>query len=204
MKRFYFGFLLISMILLSACSNKTDTPKILNKEGVAPYELKKSDTYLLQTLGLEKSTNLISFKAPKSAKSLKIIVYLKEKDSWNIIREGQVSIGEADKSTDRLEGTFAMMLKDNYVIDLNVNTTGVASYKTDPLYTDNNIAVSSHVFLEDYKKIEINKEIPVAIMAYDSGNTMRTYSTEDFFSPSKFDGMDLVQAVTMTFLDETE
>lgn len=204
MKRFYFGFLLISMILLSACSNKTDTPKILNKEGVAPYELKKSDTYLLQTLGLENSSNLISFKAPKSAKSLKIIVYLKDKNGWNAIREGQVSLGEADKSTDRLEGTFAMMLKDNYVIDFNINTTGIASYKTDSLYTDNKIAVSSHVFLEGYKEIEINKEIPVAIMAYDNGTTMRAYCTQDFFSPSKFDGMELVQAVTMTFFDEIE
>jgi hypothetical protein len=49
--------------------------------------------------------------------------------------------------------------------------------------------------------IEINKEIPIAIMIYDTGVMMRAYSLEDFFSPSRFEKMNLVQAVTLTFTD---
>lgn len=39
-------------------------------------------------------------------------------------------------------------------------------------------------------------------MAYDDGSSMRSYTLQDYFYPSKFDGMDLVQVVTLTFTDK--
>jgi len=53
-----------------------------------------------------------------------------------------------------------------------------------------------------FQGIEMDKEIPVAIMVYDSGTIMRSYSLQDYFEPSKFEGMDLVQVVTLTFRGE--
>ncbi|AOT71236.1 hypothetical protein [Geosporobacter ferrireducens] len=206
MRRFFTIFLIIVIIMVfSACSNNTGTPKLLSKEGVAPYELSESDTYLLQSLGLEKDTNIISFKAPKTARSLKVNVYvLNDNDTWNVMGGGQVSLGQDANPDDRLEGTFAMMIKDNYAIDFNINTMGRASYQTDTLDVDSEIVASSKGFLTDFQRIEINKEIPVAIMTYDSGTSMRSYTMEDFFSPSRFEEMDLVQAVTLIFTDETK
>lgn len=204
MRKFFIIFLVIGLtIALSACSNNTGIPKLLSKEGVAPYDLSESDTYLLESLGIEKDTNILSFKAPKTAKSLKVNVYvLNEDDTWNVIGDGQVSFGQDANSDDRLEGTFTMMLKDNYAIDFNINTKGMASYQTNTLDVDSEILASSKGFLTDFQKIEINKEIPVAIMVYDNGSSMRSYAMEDFFSPSSFEDMDLVQAVTLTFTDE--
>ncbi|BBI33341.1 hypothetical protein [Cohnella abietis] len=203
MKRFFTIFLVIVMtIVFSACSNNTGTPKLLSKEGVAPYELSESDTYLLKSLGLEKDAKIISFKAPKTAKSLKVNVYvLNDNNTWKVMGGGQVSLGKEATANNRLEGTFTMMLKDNYAIDFNINTKGRASYKTDKLDVNYEIVSSSQGFLTDFQRIEINKEIPVAIMIYDSGTRMKTYAMEDFFSPSKFEEMDLVQAVTLTFTD---
>ncbi|MEO4055451.1 hypothetical protein AAFN87_18795 [Solibacillus sp. CAU 1738] len=190
-------------MVFSACSNNTDIPKSLSKEGVAPYELSESDTYLLESLGLEKDTNIVSFKAPKTAKSLKVNVYtLKDDDTWSVMGGGQVLLGPDANPDDSLEGTFAMILKDNYAVDFNINTTGMASYKTDTLDVDYEILASSIGFLTDFQKIEINKEIPVAIMIYDGGSSMKSFAMEDFFSPSRFKEMDLVQAVTLTFTDE--
>lgn len=48
----------------------------------------------------------------------------------------------------------------------------------------------------------MNKEIPVALMVYDSGTSMSGYSLQDYFDPSVFDGMDFVQVVTLTFTDK--
>ncbi|WP_211263245.1 hypothetical protein [Lysinibacillus contaminans] len=203
-RKFFTIFLVIvSTIVFSACSNNTDIPKSLSKEGVAPYELSESDTYLLESLGLEKDTNIVSFKAPKTARSLKVNVYtLKDDDTWSVMGGGQVLLGPDANPDDSLEGTFAMILKDNYAVDFNINTTALASYKTDTLDVDYEILASSIGFLTDFQKIEINKEIPVAIMIYDSGSSMESYAMEDFFSPSRFEEMDLVQAVTLTFTDE--
>jgi hypothetical protein len=222
MRKVFTIFLAIVIIVCSACSNKTFIPKalskkevapqelsesgtyLLSKEGVAPYALSESDNYLLQSLGLESATNIISFKAPKTVKSLKVNVYvLNDTGTWNVLREGQVSLGQDANPEDRLEGTIAMIFKENYAIDFNINTRGRASYQTDTLDVDYEITQSSKGFLNEFQTIELNKEIPVAIMIYDSGYSMRTYSMEDFFSPSRFADMDIVQAVTLIFSDET-
>jgi hypothetical protein len=241
MRKVFTIFLFIVIIIVfSACSKKSFTPKLLSnegvvpnelseddtyplsmegdapyesseddtyllsKEGVAPFKLSESNIYLLQSLGLERDTNIISFKAPITAKNLKVNIYiLNDMGSWNVLSEGQVSLGQDANPEDRLEGTFAMMFKDNYVIDFNINTMGRVSYQTDSLDVDYEIVSSSKGFLTDFQRIEINKEIPVAIMLYDSGNSMRSYAMEDFFSPSRFEEMDIVQAVTLTFTDGT-
>lgn len=204
MRKIFTIFLVMALTtVLSACSNNTDSPKLLSKEGVAPYDLSESDTYLLESLGIKNDTTIISFKAPKTAKSLKVNVYvLNDDDTWHVIGDGQVLLGQDTNPDDRLEGTFTMMLKDNYAIDFNINTMGMASFQTETLDVDSEITASLKGFLTDFQKIEINKEIPVALMVYDSGSSMRSYAMEDFFSPSSFEDVDLVQAVTLTFTDE--
>ncbi len=57
-------------------------------------------------------------------------------------------------------------------------------------------------FLQEFPRIEIDKEIPIAFMVYDSGTIMRSYSLQDYFEPSIFEGMDLVQVVTLIFRSE--
>ena len=74
--------------------------------------------------------------------------------------------------------------------------------KQNEIILDAETMASTKGFLQEFQKIEINKEIPVALMVYDSGTSMRSYSLKDYFDPSKFDGMDLVQVVTLTFADE--
>ena len=57
-------------------------------------------------------------------------------------------------------------------------------------------------FLQEFQPIAMNTEIPVALMVYDSGTSMKSYTLQDYFEPSKFDGMDLVQVVTLEFSDK--
>ena len=198
MKRFIRTYVAIALILvLSACSNNTGTPNLLSKEGIAPYELSEQEAYLLNSLGISSNTKLFSSKAPKAAKSLSVNVYVLDEHTWKVVDGGQISLDK--ESLERLEGLFTMMLKDNYAIDFSINTKGRASYETKELNVDFDMISSSKGFLEDFQLIEMNKEIPVAIMMYDSGTSMRSHNVSDFFSPSKFGDVDLVQAVTLTF-----
>jgi hypothetical protein len=168
-----------------------------------PYELSESEKYILQSFGMEGNSQIISFRAPKEAITLKVNVYrLESEGSWKNIGSGATSIGSKREPTKQLTGTFTMQLKENYSIDFNINASGRASYKTDEILTGTENVASTKGFLQEFQKIEINKEIPVALMVYDSGTSMRSYSLQDYFNPSKFDGMDLVQAVTLTFTNK--
>ena len=143
MKRLFGLMLVVATITISSgCSNKTQVGKPLNKEGVAPYELSESDTYLLESLGLEGNTNIISFKAPKGAKGLNAEVHVLEDDrTWNAVGGGfgTILLGE---QANRLEGTFSMLLKDDYSVDMHFITLGRASIQSRPLEIDYEITSS--------------------------------------------------------------
>lgn len=204
MKRLFSLILIFAIAMaLVACSNKIDTPNLLTKEGVAPYELSVSEKYILQSFGMEDNSQIISFHAPKEAITLNVNVYNLEGDkNWSSIGGGAISIGRDREPAEKLTGTFTMQLKENFAIDFNINASGRASFKTDEIVLDTETMASTKGFLREFQKIEINKEIPIALMVYDSGKSMRSYSLQDYFDPSKFDGMDLVQVVTLTFTDK--
>lgn len=204
MKRFISaGLLLIMVMSLTACSSKSDLPKTLSKEGIAPYELSDSEKYILQSFGMEDGSQIISFNAPKEAISLNVNVYrLEDGEKWSSIGNGGISLGTERQPMDRLAGTFTMQSQENHVIAYNINANGRASYKTEEILLDSEETASLKAFLQEFQSIEINKEIPVALMVYDSGTSMRSFTLQDYFEPSKFEGMDLVQVVTLEFSDK--
>lgn len=197
------GLLFIMIVTLTACSGKADLPKLLTKEGIAPYELSENENYILQSFGMGGTSQIISFNAPKEAISLNVNVYrLEAGEKWGNIGGGAISIGADRKPTDQLTGTFTMQLKENHAIDFNINASGRASYKTDEILLESEALASVKGFLQEFQTIAINTETPVALMVYDSGTSMRSYSLQDYFEPSKFEGMDLVQVVTLEFSDK--
>lgn len=203
MKKIRLVMLLLGMtVALTACSSKTDLPKTLDKEGIAPYVLSEGEKYVLESFNLSGTSQIISFNAPSEATALNVNVYRLEEETWSRIGSGGISIGTDAEPADKLMGTFTMQLRENYTIDFTINAGGLASYKTDGILLDNEIMASIKAFLLEFQDIEINTEIPVALMVYDSGTSLKSCSPQDYFDPSKFEGMDLVQAVTLEFSDQ--
>ncbi|MEG2930173.1 MAG: hypothetical protein RR825_00175 [Ruthenibacterium sp.] len=197
------GLLIIMLAMLGACSGNADAPRLLSKEGIAPYELSESEKYILQSFGMEGTSQIIAFHAPKEATGLYVNVYrLGADEKWSSIAGGGISIGTDREPMDQLVGTFTMQLIENYAIDFTIHAGGLASYKTDEIVPDSKVIASTKEFLQECQDIAINTEIPVALMVYDSGTTMRSCSLQDYFEPSKFAGMDLVQVVTLEFIDK--
>lgn len=194
-------FLIAITMALGACSGtSTECDFKLEKEGIAPFELTERESILLQSFGMQNNSQIISFKAPKEAISLIVnVYYMKDGSNWESIGGGAVSIGKDRQPIDQLEGTFTMLLKDNYAIEYNINCGGRGSYKSDGLPTEDKFSSSMISFLREFQEIELNKEIPVALLIYDNGSSMESHSLEDYLDPSKFEGMDFVQAVTLTF-----
>lgn len=203
LKKIIFAIILFSMAAaLSACSGKEEVPKLLNKEGIAPYELSQSEHYVLEMFGMDKSSHMISFNAPNEAITLKITVYYLEGEAWTEVGGGAVSLGEDREISRRLQGTMAMELRENHVMDFTVDTMGRAAFTSKEIQPVGEESAQAVGFLQDFKEIELNKEIPIALMVYDDGTSMKELSLDYYFEPSMFEGMNLVQAVTVTFSDE--
>lgn len=190
------------ILIFSACANNNGKLESLTKEGIAPCQLSNREILLLQSFNMEKTSHIIEFNAPAEAISLSVNIYQLNTGNWDIIDGGAISIGDEREPINSLKGTFAMKINDDYTIDYIINCAGLASYKTKGLTVETEIASSANLFLQDFQEIEVNKEIPVALMVYDNGTSMRSFSLQDYFEPSVFEGMDVVRAITLTFSDE--
>lgn len=76
---------------------------------------------------------------------------------------------------------------------------GRVSFASEALVPEKEITASIKGFLEEFQHAELNREIPIALLAYDSGTSMSSYSLDAFFDPSVFEDIDIVQAVTVEF-----
>ncbi|MTK21008.1 hypothetical protein GMA92_06210 [Turicibacter sanguinis] len=200
MKKLAFICLFIMSILsLSACSNLSDT-----KMGIGPYPLNERDQSLLESFALLDQSQLLSFNAPKEATSLMIHLYsLDESGNWQDVQSGGgISIETERDANTHLEGTFAMTLNDDHSINFVISSHGRFSSRVDLDDLGFDSAISTHSFLTDFQTIELNKEIPVAIIVFDNGTSMRSFSVDSYFEPDIFEGMNSVQAVTLTFTNK--
>jgi hypothetical protein len=207
MRRFVsIATILVIMLNLTACSGQVSSDQQLNKEGIAPYETSESEQFLLSSFGMEGNAQIIKFHAPEEAMGMNINVYRLNDGSWKSVGGGTISVDEEMEVVDQLAGVFTMELREHFIIDfhITIDDGGRASYTTDPVFLDFEVTASAKGFLQDFQKIEIGKEIPVALMVYNHGTSIDAYSLQDYFKPEKFEGMDLVQAVTITFSDTQE
>lgn len=204
MKKITCLFVMFVMLFsLAACSGNSNSVELLKKEGIAPYDLSEEGEYILQSFGMENDSQIITFKAPKDAITMNVNIYrLEDSEKWNLIGEGAISIGEEREPVEQLEGTFTMQLQEKYVVDFHINCAGRMSSQSEEIVFDSEGISSTKVFLQEFQEVELNTEIPVALMVYDSGTSMKSHSLQDYFEPSEFAEMDLVQAVTMEFSDK--
>ena len=197
MKKIRMSMLAVCMAALAGCA------QTLSKEQVAPYELSESETQLLEAFGMDQNSQIVSFCAPETVITVTARVYkLKEDLNWEIIGDGSMSIGKEKEPAEQISGSFTMQIQDDRSIDFHINMAGQGAFSTKDIGENQEYTIEGKAFLKEAQKIELGKEIPVSVLVYDNGNSMRSYTTEDYFEPEKFKDMDLVQAVTLEFSDQ--
>lgn len=199
----------IRMSMLAVCMAATLTGCVqtdvhtLAKGQVAPYELSERETQLLAAFGMDQNSQIVSFCAPETAVTVTARVYkLKEDQTWETIGDGSMSIGKEKEPVEQISGSFTMQIQDDRSIDFHINMAGQGAFSTKDVGENEEYIAEGKAFLKEAQKIELGKEIPVAVLVYDNGNSMSSYTTEDYFEPEKFKDMDLVQAVTLEFSDQ--
>ncbi len=193
MKKMLSAVLIVALVMvICGCSAKEPG------QGVSPYEMSDKEKALLSSLGLENDVCIINFKTPENARSLDVRAWILEDGEW--VSSGGVGLsGWNDAGS---EGTLSILLEDRHVIRLNVNMKGRSSFKTEEIEREMEISASAIGFLTEFREIEVNNEIPVAIMIYSSSTRMKDYSIDSYFEPSVFEETEMVQAVTIKFSDE--
>lgn len=201
MKIIRMSMLAVCMAALTGCVQTG--PHTLPKEQVAPYELSERETQLLEAFGMDQNSQIVSFCAPETAITVTARVYkLKEDLTWETIGDGSMSIGKEKEPAEQISGSFTMQIQDDRSIDFHINMDGQGAFSTEDIGENQEYTIEGKAFLKEAQKIELGKEIPVSVLVYDNGNSMRSYTTEDYFEPEKFKDMDLVQAVTLEFSDQ--
>lgn len=186
--------LLAFCLLFSACASQPDFT------GLEPYPMSQQEHDLLDAFGMTDSARIFRFRAPEEAISLAVHVYrLSPEGEWSEVDGGGISIGPDRKPVDQLDGTFAMQMREDYAINFRLNCAGQAAYQTQPIALDKEPVISTKVFLDSREEIQLDQEIPVALMAYSAGNALEGISLSGFFDPQSFRDMALVQAVTLEF-----
>ena len=202
MKKYLIVFAFM-LLLSSGCSRKETSGNIGTEEGIAPYELSEGEQNILDSFGMGDTSKLISFLAPINADSIEVNVYrLTGADTWERIGNGAMSLGIDREPEQKVSGTIAIELKENYRIDFYINGAGQGHFTSKEIRLEEEPAAETKCFLNEFQQIELNKEIPIALRVYDSGTNMRSYQVQDYGNPSVFRKMDLVQAVTVTFSDK--
>lgn len=195
MKRPLF-LLSVLFLLLCGCSPE------LSEEGIEPYALSEDQQQLLSAFDMTDTSYLVSFLAPEEAITMEVNAYrLTDTGTWVSIGQGAMSIGTERLPVSQLSGTIAMELTENYGIDFHISCAGLGSFSTEEIQLDTAPVGSTKGYLTEFEPITLNKEIPIAIMVYDSGTSMRSYTPQDYYDPSVLEGMDLVQVVTVQFSD---
>ena len=200
--------ILLMAFTLASCSKKSeplaslDIPK---KEEVAPYRLSEKELQLLRAFAIDINGNaqVFSFKTPKGTKAVEVNAYALSRDfKWESIGGTTVSAND-EVPVEQQGGLLSMVLGENHAIDFCLSFGNCTFYfKSDAIEDYEGHMASYKAYLPESQEIELNMEIPVALLVYDSGTSMRSYVPGDYSDPSKFEGMDLVQAVTLRFLDK--
>ena len=202
MKKILAGIVVFGLLAgFRACAGKDS---LMNKkEIITPYVLSEKEQHLLEAFGMADNSQILSFCTPEEAVAVKASVYQLKKDfSWEEIGNGALYLDTMNESGEQANGTFAMEIREDRSMDFHINFAGQISFSVKDTEPGQEYVASTKGFLKEAQKIELNKEIPVAIMIYDNGTEMETCTVQDYFTPEKFKNMDLVQAVTLEFLDK--
>lgn len=201
MRRKVLCFLAVFLVVfLTACSNGEVSSRIPEKAGVSPCELSETETQLLESFGMTDTAQLMGFRAPEDAVSMKINVYHLKDGAWQSAGQGEISVGKGEDGGDKaLTGTIAMQMLEDYRVKFTIHSSGAYSFTSDAILSEGESQSSMTGFLQEFQSGELNTEIPVALMVYDDGTQMKSYTLGDYFDPTRFAEMDMVQAVTVKF-----
>lgn len=194
------------LLTLSACApapqSQTYTPPYPAKTGIAPVELTAREEFILDSFDLVGSSEILTFNAPKETNSIIISVCtLQEDGTWLEYDGGAVGTDFGRKEGENVTGAFSLRLKDNYALEFKLIDGSVATYNTKEIELEETVMAKSFQFLTELTPVELNKEVPVAIMVY-TENGIPTFSMEHYYDTSRFDGLTFVQAVTIEFSDK--
>lgn len=200
-----FLIILTFMVLMAlvACGNNKRTPEILKKPGIEPYKSTEIEAMILQPVTIKGNSKIFSFHAPEVAATIEVKVYGFEKGKAKTLLFGLADpLGPERKEP--TYGIFVMEIKEDYAMGLTINNnaSGTVMLNSDPLLLDIESPVFTEILLQEFREIEINQEIPVAILSYKEETPAQGFSLEDYFEPSQFEDTDFVQVITVTFSDE--
>lgn len=196
----------IALVLAIMWSNTANTVALFpTKEGIEPYHFSNHEREILTLLN--DNSALLRIKAPKEARHLSVHIHtLKDDGTWDTsTTDNDMFWGEDMTSSELFEVVYALTRKDDFSIAMRCRyqTGAITCFSEIPdpeVPFDHKIATSA--FLSEFETIELDQEIPIAILALNEDNELSTPTLSGYFDTSQLANCDFVQIVTMTFSDD--
>ena len=193
MKKTIIGAALLALALtLTGCGAQAAA-----EPHVAPYEMNESQEEMLSLLGLKDNARLFTYYCPEGALAITASSYVLENGAW--VSTGQGTIFWEEQEEENAQGVFSLLVREDRSFVLSLHGMGTSTFQSDPVTPPEEPLQYAQGWLGEEREIQLGEEIPVAFFVADSGTSMPSFTVEDYFTPESFQGMDTVQAVTLTF-----
>lgn len=201
MKMRLFCIILCLGCIFCGCSQTTEqeTENAANeKEYVMPYVFSEEEQHLLELFSLENEAGVLTFSPPEKAKWVTVQIHeLDENGLWKQVHRGGCSLEK------QMGEEYTMAFRKDTVFGIKYRLEGGNfDFQSETMLSEESISWQSMMMLEKGQKIEIGKEIPVAMMLYaEDGTKKGIYGTETYFTPEELQNLSLAQAMTLRFDD---
>ena len=160
-------------------------------------EVKAGMEEMLSLLGLKDNARLFTYYCPEGALAVTASTYVLENGAW--VSTGQGTISWEEQEEENAQGVFSLLVREDRSFVLSLHGMGTSTFQSDPVTPPEEPLQYAQGWLGEEREIQLGEEIPVAFFVADSGTSMPSFTVEDYFTPESFQGMDTVQAVTLTF-----
>lgn len=204
--------ILLVVLLLTACGAKQSNekvgyqPRVQKEVGIKPYELSDRENFIQKTLGLGDNARIYTYRTPKETRSYSINKYkLKSDNTWES-GGGIFSNVNVDGSASEKSGVFAVAVKTEKNGDYSYNVFEITlddGRTTIPFERPDNMLSEAKKFIEEFREIKLNQEIPVLMVkGLTEEGGMTGCDLNDYFNPGNLSGADYVEVVTIVFSDK--
>ena len=163
----------------------------LNKGKIKEYALSDKEASLLEFVGLKRQIYALEYSPSKNAGELLVKYYHLEGNRW--VEDDCDYIKSDDSEIEA--GRIGFFIKENFTIECSFGNDFVVRTYINEMHLKK--MPNGIDFVDGSQEIELNQEMPIAMMSYGSGGN--SVDLDFFYHPEVKEEMERIEAITISF-----
>lgn len=194
------SILSIFLYILSGCSSINNNINESNKMYIINADMNEDEKNLIELLGVEDEFKIFDFVVDENIRSIQLNTYELKNGEWNLM------VGGGGQSFTDTKGRLSIKY-DNIANGVkksiqSEHTGGGDSYEVIAPQDLSDYSRVESIFSGE-KRIEYDKEIPLAVQIFASENNINSNGVDSFYNPDLIKNYDYAYAITVMFSEKT-